>query len=124
MAIRQVRQLCEVLSELELRYFFRFVAANPITVMQMFAPKRVVVGADEIIMLDNFSLVVVPPFLFLIQASLTVGSTADARYALDNFVSVLSHSGAELWVTTILYAIGSSLLRSKPLARSIRRSTT
>jgi len=56
-----VRQLCEVLSELELRYFFRFVAANPITVMQMFAPKRVVVGADEIIMLDNSSLVVVPP---------------------------------------------------------------
>src|SRR6266404_7062915 len=43
-----VRQLCEVLSELELRYFFRFVAANPITVMQMFAPKRVVVGRGYI----------------------------------------------------------------------------
>src|SRR5258707_300856 len=54
-----IRQLCEVLRELELRYFFRFVAANPITMMQMFAPKRVVVGADEIIVLDNFLLVVV-----------------------------------------------------------------
>jgi CheY-like chemotaxis protein len=41
-------------------YFFRFVAANPVTMMQMFAPKRLVVGADEIIMLDNFLLVLVP----------------------------------------------------------------
>jgi len=49
-----------MLGELELRLFFRFVPANPITMMQMFTPKRSVVGADKIIVLDNFSFIVVP----------------------------------------------------------------
>jgi len=56
------------------------------------------------------AIVVLPPFVFLLQASVTVGSGAGQRYALDNFVAVLAQSGAELWLTTIVYAIGSSVL--------------
>ena len=54
--------------------------------------------------------VVVPPFVFLLQSGLTLGSAREPYYALDNFVAVIAHSGAELWVTTIVYAVGSSAL--------------
>jgi len=54
--------------------------------------------------------VVLPPFLFLIRASLTLGSDPASRYGLDNFSSVIARSGAELWVTTLVYALGSSAL--------------
>jgi iron(III) transport system permease protein len=54
--------------------------------------------------------VVLPPFAFLIQASLTVGSGAQARYGLDNFAAVIAHGGAEVWITTLVYALGSSVL--------------
>jgi iron(III) transport system permease protein len=54
--------------------------------------------------------IVLPPFLFLIRASLTLGSEAAPLYGLDNFISVIARSGAELWITTLLYALGSSLL--------------
>ena len=52
-----------------------------------------------------------PPFLFLVRASLTLGSAAtQPQYGLDNFVAVIAHSGAELWITTLVYALGSSAL--------------
>jgi len=54
--------------------------------------------------------IVLPPFLFLLRASLAVGSDAEPRYGLDHFVSVVTRSGAELWITTIVYALGSSAL--------------
>ena len=55
--------------------------------------------------------IVLPPFLFLLRASLTVGGTeAQPRYGLDHFVSVIAGSGADLWITTIVYALGSSAL--------------
>src|SRR5690349_9867105 len=54
--------------------------------------------------------IVLPPFLFLIRASLTLGTEVAPRYGLDNFVSVIAQSGAELWITTLVYALGSSAL--------------
>jgi iron(III) transport system permease protein len=50
--------------------------------------------------------------VFLLRASLTLGNAgaAQPQYGLANFVSVLAHSGAELWITTLLYSLGSSLL--------------
>src|SRR5262249_31175294 len=54
--------------------------------------------------------IVLPPFLFLLRASLAVGSDAEPRYGFDHFVSVITRSGAELWITTIVYALGSSAL--------------
>ena len=53
-------------------------------------------------------IIVLPPFCFLVQASLTVGTTAQSHYGFDNFVSVLAHNGATLWTNTIIYALGSS----------------
>ena len=52
--------------------------------------------------------IVLPPFWFLLRASFTVGTGAQAPIGLDNFVSVLAHSGSELWITSICYALGSS----------------
>lgn len=49
----------EVLDQLELRLFFWFVAMNPITVVQVFAPQREVVRADKIIVVSYFFLLVV-----------------------------------------------------------------
>ena len=54
--------------------------------------------------------IVLPPFLFLIRASLAIGSDAAPRYGLDNFIAVIAHSGAELWITTLAYSLGSSAL--------------
>jgi iron(III) transport system permease protein len=54
--------------------------------------------------------IVLPPFWFLLRASFTVGTGAQAHVGLDNFISVLAHSGTELWVTSISYALGSSAL--------------
>jgi iron(III) transport system permease protein len=54
--------------------------------------------------------IVLPPLLFLLRASLTVGTDAEPRYGLDHFISVIARSGAELWITTIVYALGSSAL--------------
>jgi iron(III) transport system permease protein len=54
--------------------------------------------------------IVLPPFLFLLRASLTVGTDAEPRFGLDHFVSVIARGGAELWITTIVYALGSSAL--------------
>ena len=54
--------------------------------------------------------VVLPPFLFLVRASLAVGSADAERYGFDNFLAVIAQSGAELWVTTVVYALGSSVL--------------
>src|SRR6185295_5542076 len=57
------------------------------------------------------AMLVVPPLLFLVQASLTLGDgRAEPHYGLANFVTVLMHSGAELWITTLAYALGSSML--------------
>jgi hypothetical protein len=49
----------EVLDQLELRLFFWFVAMNPITVVQVFAPQREVVRTDKIIVVSDFFLLVV-----------------------------------------------------------------
>jgi iron(III) transport system permease protein len=56
--------------------------------------------------------IVLPPFAFLVQASLTLGSAgaAQPQYGLANFVSVLAYSGGELWSTTLIYSLGSSAL--------------
>ena len=54
--------------------------------------------------------IVLPPFWFLLRASLTVGTGAQAQIGLDNFVAVLAHSGSDLWITSISYALGSSAL--------------
>ncbi len=55
--------------------------------------------------------IVLPPFLFLMRASLTVGGTqAQPDYGLENFIAVIGRSGADLWITTIVYALGSSAL--------------
>jgi iron(III) transport system permease protein len=68
-------------------------------------------GEAAILLLLAIVLVVVlPPFLFLIRASLTLGSDAAPRYGLDNFVAVMAGGGAELWITTLVYALGSSAL--------------
>src|SRR5215472_3618004 len=57
-ALRNAGESRQVLSELLLRQLFGFVAPNPITMMQMFAPKRAVIGTDDVVVLDDFSLVV------------------------------------------------------------------
>src|SRR5215470_2286683 len=54
--------------------------------------------------------IVLPPFLFLLRASFAVGSDAEPRYDVDHFISVITRSGVELWITTIVYALGSSAL--------------
>ena len=54
--------------------------------------------------------VVLPPFWFLLRASFIVGSGPQAPIGIDNFVSVLAHSGSELWITSICYALGSSVV--------------
>src|SRR5262249_4790622 len=41
---------------------------------------------------------------------LTVGNTGAERFGFDNFVAVLAESGADLWITTIVYALASSAL--------------
>jgi iron(III) transport system permease protein len=64
--------------------------------------------AAILILLGVVLVVVLPPFAFLVQASLTVGSTAQSHIGFDNFVSVLAHSGGALWINTIIYALGSS----------------
>jgi hypothetical protein len=47
-----------MLDELELRFFFGFIAADPISVMEMLAPEGAVIGADEVVVLDDSVLVV------------------------------------------------------------------
>jgi len=66
-------------------------------------------GETAILLLLAIVLVVVlPPFAFLLQASLTAGTTAQPHVGFDNFASVLAHSGTRLWTNTIIYALGSS----------------
>jgi len=67
--------------------------------------------AAILVLLTVVLAVVLPPFLFLLRASLVVGGTdAQPHYGLDHFVSVIARSGANLWITTIAYALGSSAL--------------
>jgi hypothetical protein len=47
-----------MLDELKLGFFLGFIAANPISVMQMLAPERAVVGTDEVVVLDDSALIV------------------------------------------------------------------
>jgi iron(III) transport system permease protein len=56
--------------------------------------------------------IVLPPFVFLVRAILTLGNAGAAQpeYGLANFVSVLARSGGELWLTTLIYSFGSSAL--------------
>jgi len=47
-----------MLDELLLRLLFGFISVDPVAVMQMLAPQFVVVGADDIVMLDDLALCV------------------------------------------------------------------
>ena len=59
LAVRwQIGYAREVLDQLELRLFFWFVAMNPITMVQVFAPQREVVRADKIIVVSDSLLLV------------------------------------------------------------------
>ncbi len=64
------------------------------------------------LLLAIVAVIVLPPFAFLVRASFTLGnSSVDApQYGLANFISVLGYSGGELWITTLVYSIGSSAL--------------
>jgi iron(III) transport system permease protein len=64
------------------------------------------------VLLAVVAVIVLPPFAFLVRASFTLGnSSVEApQYGLDNFISVLGYSGGELWITTLVYSIGSSAL--------------
>jgi len=54
--------------------------------------------------------IVLPPFLFLLRASLG-GAEAQPPLTGSTISSlVITRSGAELWITTIVYALGSSAL--------------
>ena len=64
------------------------------------------------LLLALVAVIVLPPFVFLVRAGLTLGSAgaAQPQYGIENFIAVLAHSGSELWVTTLVYSLGSSLL--------------
>jgi iron(III) transport system permease protein len=64
------------------------------------------------LLLGLVAVIVLPPFAFLVRASLTLGDSnvVTPQYGLGNFISVLAHSGGELWFTTLVYSIGSSAL--------------
>jgi hypothetical protein len=47
-----------MLNELDLRGFFRFIATDPVAMVQMLAPKGVVVRASDVVVFNNFVLVV------------------------------------------------------------------
>ena len=51
-------ELGEMLDELKLGLFLGFIATNPIAVMQMLAPEGAIVGADEVVVLDDSVFVV------------------------------------------------------------------
>jgi len=53
-----VCELREMLDELDLRGFFRFVATNPVAVVQMLAPQGVVVRASDVVVFNDFMLLV------------------------------------------------------------------
>src|SRR5260370_516694 len=58
---RALGNLCEareVLDQLLLRLLLGFVAADPVPVMKMLAPQFVVVGANDVVMLDDLALCV------------------------------------------------------------------
>ena len=42
-----------MLDQLKLRFFFGFIAANPIAVVKMFTPKRAIVRANDVVVLDD-----------------------------------------------------------------------
>jgi iron(III) transport system permease protein len=57
------------------------------------------------------ALVVLPPFFYLIQNSLTVPLPGfKTALGLENYRRVLAINGWELWSTTLAFALGSSLL--------------
>jgi iron(III) transport system permease protein len=62
------------------------------------------------ILLFVVATLVVPPFLFLLQAALGGDETRPAAYGLTNFAAVLRRGGVEVWGTTIVYALASSAL--------------
>jgi iron(III) transport system permease protein len=62
------------------------------------------------VLLALVALIVLPPFAFLLKTSLTLGQSGETHYGLGNFLSVIAHSGAPLWITTLAYAFGSSVL--------------
>lgn len=51
--------------------------------------------------------IVVPPILFLVEASLTIEGV-DARIGFDHYASVLGLSGWKIWRVSLTYAAGSS----------------
>src|SRR5205085_9825767 len=59
-ARRDSRGLRQVLDELHLRGLFRFVATNPIAVMNVLSPQRMVIGAHAVVVLADFLFVIRP----------------------------------------------------------------
>jgi hypothetical protein len=47
-----------MLDQLELRSFLRFIPSNPIPVVNMLAPERAIIGTDDVVVFDDFLLVV------------------------------------------------------------------
>jgi ABC-type Fe3+ transport system permease subunit len=54
------------------------------------------------------ALIVLPPIVFLVEASFTIGEGADSTLGLDHFRYVFDLSGARLWSVSLVYAAGSS----------------
>jgi iron(III) transport system permease protein len=69
-------------------------------------------GAAVWLLLFLVATIVLPPFAFLVRASLTLGNAgaAQPQYGIANFITVLGYSGGELWTTTLVYSFGSSVL--------------
>ena len=62
-------------------------------------------------MLAAMAAIVVPPFYYLVETSLTITKTgAPAARGFDNFATVISLGGWDLWQTTLIYAAGSSVV--------------
>jgi len=59
-------------------------------------------------MIAMTALIVLPPIVFLVEASLTVGEGPDSAIGLDHYRYVFDLSGARLWSVSLIYAAGSS----------------
>src|SRR5690348_11238012 len=59
-ARRDSRSPRQMLDELHLRNLFRFIAANPVAMMDVFAPQRMVVGTHAIVVIADLLFVVRP----------------------------------------------------------------
>ena len=52
------RQLSQMINQLNLGLFLGFVATHPIAVMQVLSPERAIVGAEDVVVLNDPKLVI------------------------------------------------------------------